>query len=98
MDKSGASLTPAPPSLVPALARPVFLDVTGRRRRWLRRAGLVLAAGALAYLLALASVLPGPPALAPVRVQVPPALRRPPVTVTGPLAEPAARRLGTDRS
>lgn len=105
MHETGASLTPAPPSLVPALARPVFLDVTGRRRRWLRRAGLATGLAALAYLLTLASVLPGPPALTPVRVQplltapMPAGGGRPTVGVTTTVASAAqvGERLGADR-
>jgi hypothetical protein len=94
MDKTGASLPPAPPSLVPALARPVFLDATGRRRRWLRLAGLALGISALVYLLALAAVLPGPPTLPRVPL-------RPPATRTAPApagSAPSGQRLGADRA
>ncbi|MEU8259095.1 hypothetical protein AB0C02_00510 [Micromonospora sp. NPDC048999] len=57
-----------PINLPPQSARPVFLDVTGARRRQVRRAGVVAAAASLAYLpIAASALLPGPTVPVPSR-------------------------------
>jgi hypothetical protein len=64
MDVTAAgSVTPTRPTLATASARPVFLDATGRRGRWLNWAGRVFAMLVVGYLLVVLSVLSGPPAL-----------------------------------
>ncbi|WP_207784063.1 hypothetical protein, partial [Micromonospora globispora] len=60
----GPRVDTPPPGPVPAAfrpARPVFVDLTGVRRRRVQRVGLVVAAASLTYLPMVASaLLPGP--------------------------------------
>lgn len=62
---SAGSMASSPATPVAAPVRPVFLDATGRRSRWLGWAGRGTALLAFGYLLVVLSVLSGPPALRP---------------------------------
>ncbi|MEU5906685.1 hypothetical protein ABZ780_20220 [Micromonospora sp. NPDC047467] len=51
-----------PPTVLSRPVEPVFVDATGVRHRWLRRAGVLVAAASLSYLpMAATALLPGPP-------------------------------------
>ncbi|MGW5669539.1 hypothetical protein ACWEVO_16555, partial [Micromonospora sp. NPDC003776] len=99
MSFDGLTLGPpsAPPTVHSPPSRPVFLDVTGARRRRVRRVGVLVAVASLTYLpMAASALLPGPTAPAlpgPLSVGAEPSSETSDQPVPTPSASASADRL-----